>query len=593
MRSRPKDLTQRRAYAGMTPEQAEVAHAEHRQILKVLPGLLLAMFVSTLSMMIVGNALPVIVGEIGGTQQQYTWIVTASILASTVATPIVGKLADLFDKKRLLLGSIAVFAVGSLLAGMSVSAGMLIAVRVLQGLGMGAIMVLVQITIASIIPPRQRGRYNGYLGSVMATSTVAGPLVGGIIVDVEWLGWRWCFWAMLPFMAVALVVLWKNLQVPTVRRPGVRVDWAGAVLVSLAATLLLLWISFADHSFAWLSWQTAALLSGAVLASVAFVLVERRTPEPVVPLHILTERNTALAIVASLAVGTVMFGNNIFLGQYFQIGRGFTPTASGWMILPLMLGLLVSSTVSGNLVSRSGRWKPHVLGGVTLLAVGVGLLVSIRATTPLPLIAGFLLIAGLGLGASMQNLVLAVQNSNSLANVGAATSTVTFFRTLGGAVGIQLLGAIYAHRVTSLTVEELGARGIDPGQMDAQSSSLDLSVLPPPVVEAIRDAYGNGVSTVFLIAAGIAVLGVIAVLLMRSTMLRSTWDVPEPARQALEDDAGPGTAAAPGDLTPAATAMVDRSAVPRADGAEPAPEHGAPRSSRHASQASAGRKSSE
>ncbi|MFD1719707.1 MDR family MFS transporter [Georgenia deserti] len=567
-----KELTDRRAYAGMTPEQAEAAHHEHRQILKVLTGLLLAMFVGSLSATIVGNALPVIVGEIGGSQQQYTWIVTASILASTAATPIFGKLADLFDKKTLLLVAISIFGVGSLVAGFSVSAEMLIAVRVLQGIGMGSIMVLVQTTIATIIPPRQRGRYNGYLGAVIAASTVSGPLIGGVIVDIPWLGWRWCFWISVPFMIAALVVLVRNLHVPTVRRAETRIDWAGAFLISAATTTLLIWISFADHSFAWVSWQTAAMLGGAAVLGVAFVLVERKVREPVVPLYILTERSTVLAIVASLAIGTTMFGANIYLGQYFQIGRSYSPTISGWLTLPLMLGLLISSTVSGRLVTRTGRWKPYVTGGMILLAVGIGLLSTVRADTALWVIGAFLLIAGFGLGASMQNLVLAVQNSNALSNVGAATSTVTFFRNLGGAMGIQILAAVYTHRVTDLTVDGLRAQGAAPGAFDASSESLDLTRLPDAVVQVIRNAYGDGIGVVFLVAAVAAVLGVLAVAFMRATMLRSTWDTP-PSRASEASAAGEtdrttdgvldtGLDTAPGDATPATTAMVDRDAVP-------------------------------
>lgn len=562
-----KDLTSRRAYAGMTSEQAALAHEEHRRVLKILTGLLMAMFVANLAGTVVGNALPVIVAEIGGTQQQYTWIVTSTILASTAVTPIAGKLADLFDKKKLLLGSIALFALGSLLAGLSTSAGMLIAVRVLQGIGMGANMVLTQIIIATIIPPRQRGRYNGYIGAVIAVATVSGPLLGGLIVDVPWLGWRWCFWVAIPFVAAAFAVLVKNLEVPGEGRPGAKVDWAGAALISLAATLLLIWVSFANHEFEWVSWQTFAMVGAALVAATGFVLVERRVSEPVVPLHILTERTTALAIVASLAVGTVMFGTNIFLGQYFQIGRGYSPTIAGWLGLPIMLGLLVSSTVAGNLVTRSGRWKPYVVGGLALLTVGIGLMATVGGSTPLWLISLYLLLAGLGLGASMQNLVLAVQNTVQLGNVGAATSTVTFFRSLGGAVGIQVLGAVYAARVTSLTVAGYREQGIDVGGLDASTSSLDLGALPDEMARVVHQAYGDGIGTVFAVAALISAVGLVAVLFMRGTELRNSWEVPAEVREVLETDDGPGTTAAPGDVTPATTAMVDQTGEPGDRGA--------------------------
>ena len=516
-------LTERRAYAGMEPAEALAAHETHRGILKVLTGLLLAMFVGNMSATIVGNALPVIVGEIGGTQQQYTWIVTSTILASTAVTPIAGKLADLYDKKTLLLVSMVVFLAGSVLAGLSTSAGMLIAVRVVQGVGMGANMVLTQIIIASLIPPRQRGRYNGYLGAVIAAATVSGPLVGGIIVDTPWLGWRWTFWVAVPFVLIALAVLTRSLHVPAGGRPGARVDWLGAALISLSATLVLLWVSFADHAFAWASWQSGALVGAALVTAAAFVVVERRAPEPVVPLSILTARTTALAVVASLAVGTVMFGSNVFLGQYFQIGRGYSPTVAGWLGLPLMLGLLVSSTVAGNLVTRTGRWKPAVVAGVGLLTVGIGLMATVGSTTPVPLVALYLLVAGVGLGASMQNLVLAVQNTVGLGDVGAATAVVTFFRTLGGAVGIQALGAVYAQRVTALTLTGAADGGVDAAGTDAATASLDLGALPAAMADLVRGAYGDAIGAVFAVAGVISLLAFVATLFMRGSTLRSTW----------------------------------------------------------------------
>ena len=527
-----KDLTARRAYAGMSAEEALGAHERHREILKVLAGLLMAMFVGNMASTVVGNALPVIVGEIGGTQQQYTWIVTSMILASTAVTPIAGKLADLYDKKALLLAAMVVFLLGSVLAGLSTSAGMLIAVRVVQGVGMGGIMVLTQIIIATIIPPRQRGRYNGYLGAVIALATVSGPLVGGIVVDTSWLGWRWTFWIAVPFVVLALGVVARYLEVPAGGRPGAKVDWLGAALISLSATLLLVWVSFADHGFAWASWQTAVLVGAALLAAVAFVAVERRAPEPVVPLGILTARTTALAVVASLAVGTVMFGTNVFLGQYFQIGRGYSPTVAGWLGLPLMLGLLVSSTVAGSLVTRTGRWKPAVVTGVGLLTVGTGLMATVGASTPIALIALYLLVAGVGLGASMQNLVLAVQNTVSVGDVGAATAVVTFFRTLGGAIGIQVLGAVYAGRVTDLTAT--AARGGDAAS-DASMASLDLDALPAAVADVVREAYGNGIGAVFAVAAVIGLVALVAAALMPGSELRSTWEAPAEVGEVLDE----------------------------------------------------------
>lgn len=533
------DITERRAYAGMTPEAAAAAHQRHRQVLKVLTGLLLAMFMGSVSSLIVGNALPVIASEIGGTQRQYTWIMTAAILAQCATTPIAGKLADLYDKKRLLLGALIIFATGSLLAGFSVSPEMLIAVRVIQGVGMGSIMVLVQITISTIVPPRQRGRYNVYVGSVFAGATVSAPLIGGLIVATPGLGWRWCFWVMLPFTLIATFVLARRLQVPPSGREDAKVDWGGSVLVALAAALFLLVVSFAGDSFGWVSWQSGALLAGALVAAGAFILVERRVSEPVVPLHILGDRSTILAIIANVAMGTALFGINVLILQYYQIGRGFDPMIAGWLTLPLMGGLLVTSSITGNLVTRSGTWKPYVVGGMGLMTVGLALLgFFARQETPLWLVGIFLALVGAGLGATMQNMLVAVQNSNTLGDVGAATATVTFFRTLGGAAGIQVLGVLYALRVSELAGAELAERGIS----GVDVSSLDLSQLPARATQAVRIAYGDGVGLPFLVAAVAALMGLIAASFMRATRLRSSWKDPVPSR-----DSGNAAAKAPVD----------------------------------------------
>lgn len=509
-----------------TPAQLEA----HREIMRVFAGLLLALFVSVLSATIVGNALPIIIADLDGSQLQYTWIVSASLLASTASTPIFGKLADLFDKKKLLLVAIGVFSLGSLLAGFSQSAGMLIAFRVMQGIGMGAQMALVQTTIATIIPPRERGRYNGYMGAVMAVATVSGPLIGGVIVDTPWLGWRWTFWSAVPFSIIAILVLHRRLVVPPATRRHPKIDYWGSALIVLSVTLLLLWLSFAGTSFAWGSWQTVAMLGSAVVGIVVFVLVELRVPEPVVPMWILTERTTALSVVASFAVGTVMFGAPVFLGQYFQIGRGYGPAASGLLITPLMLGVFSASTIAGRLVTRRGTWKRYVVGGIAIQTVGVLLMGTVGVATPLWIVGGFLLLVGIGQGASMQNLVLAVQNTVRLDNMGVASATVAFFRTLGGAIGVQVLGALLTSHVSGLIDSRLRAAGYPPQGAGDGAASLDLAELPGPVEDIVRGAYGDGMATVFLAMAGMSVVALVATILMRNSLLRSTVDVEEVTR---------------------------------------------------------------
>ncbi|MEE6281558.1 MDR family MFS transporter [Georgenia sunbinii] len=534
-----------------TPEEL----AAHQQIMKVFTGLLLALFVSMLSATIVGNALPVIIADLDGSQLQYTWIVTASLLAMTASTPIFGKLADLFDKKKLLLFSIVLFSIGSLLAGSAQSAETLIAYRVIQGVGMGAQMALVQTTIASIISPRERGKYNGYMGAVMAVATVSGPLIGGIIVDTPWLGWRWTYWSAVPFSIIAIWVLYRRLVVPPSTRRKPKIDYWGAALIVLSVTLLLLWLSFVGTVFPWVSWQSVAMVGGAILGTVAFVLVERRAVEPVVPMWILTERTTALSIVASFAVGTVMFAAPVFLGQYFQIGRGYGPAPAGLLITPMMIGVFIASTVAGRLVSRRGTWKRYVVGGIAIQAAGVLLMATVGATTPLWLIGIFLALMGVGQGASMQNLVLAVQNTVRLENMGVASSAVAFFRSLGGAIGVQVLGAVLSAHIGTLLATRLVAAGIDPSTVAADQ--LDVAALPDGAEQIVRETYGDGMAIIYLVMGLMALIALAAAIAMRNSTLRDTVDmevkrvvddVPPPATEG-RDTAAPerrGTAGSDG-----------------------------------------------
>ena len=511
-----------RRWLGSRRSPAE--EAKHREVMEVFTGLLLALFVAMLSGTIVGNALPVIIADLGGSQLQYTWIVTAALLASTASTPIFGKLADLFDKKKLLLMAIGLFCVGSLLAGSAQSPNTLIAYRTIQGVGMGAQMALVQVTIASIISPRERGKYNGYMGAVMAVATVSGPLIGGLIVDTPWLGWRWTYWSAIPFSLIAIWVLHRRLVVPPTARRKPKVDYAGSALIVLSVTLLLLWLSFAGTYFEWASFQSAAMVGGAVLGGVVFVLVERRAAEPVVPLWILTERTTALSIVASFSVGIIMFAAPVFLGQYFQIGRGYGPATAGLLMVPMMLGVFLSSTIAGRLVSRKGTWKRYVIAGLSVQAVGVGLMATVGASTPLWLVGGYLALMGIGQGASMQNLVLAVQNTVPLKDMGAASSAVAFFRSLGGAIGVQVLGAILTAHIGSLLVSRLSAAGYESGAASG-TGDLDIGALPAPIQTIVRSGYGDGMGLIFLIMAVCSVVALVAAAAMRGSTLRDTVDL--------------------------------------------------------------------
>ena len=511
----------------------------HRQIMEALSGLLLVLFVAMASSTIVSTALPRIIGALDGTQTQYTWVVTAALLTATASTPIWGKPADLYSKKLLVQIAIVVFVLGSIVAGFSQTAGQLIAARAFQGLGMGGVQALVQVAIAAMIPPRERGRYNGYLGGVMAVATVGGPLLGGLIVDTAWLGWRWCFFIGAPIAVIALVVLQKTLNLAVARRDHVKVDYLGATLIAIGVSVLLIWVSFVDSSFAWLSWQTYAMVGAGLVILAAAVRVEARVAEPVVPPQIVKQRGTALAIVASLAVGMAMYGGAVFLGQYFQIGRGYSPTEAGLLTIPMMAGVLVSSTISGRLISKTGRIKPYLVGGTLTLVAGFAGLSMLDHATSLWYVGGAMALVGIGVGMSMQNLVLSVQNTVALKDIGAASSTVAFFRSLGGTIGVSVLGAVLAHRVTDNLTHELAAAGVSGGASAASSSTLNLSALPEAVQHLVRVAYGDATGHIFLISAVIAVVGVVAALLMKPTPLRSTVDLAKAADEtpSAEDSA--------------------------------------------------------
>ncbi|MEU4440892.1 MDR family MFS transporter [Micromonospora chalcea] len=508
---------------------AEAAPMSKRKTLEALSGLLLVLFVAMLSSTVVSTALPKIIGALNGSQTQYTWVVTATLLTATATTPIWGKLADLFNKKLLIQIAIVVFLVGSIAAGFAQSAGQLIAARAFQGIGVGGLQALVQVAIAAMIPPRERGRYNGYLGGVMALATVGGPLLGGLIVDTSWLGWRWCFFVGVPVAVVALFLLQVTLNLPTVRRKNVKIDYLGATLIAAGVSVLLIWISFVDDSFAWASWQTGAMVGGAVLLLALAVWVEARAAEPVVPLHIVRERTTALAILGSLAVGMAMFGGAVFLGQYFQIGRGYSPTEAGLLTIPMMVGVLLSSIVAGRMITATGKIKPYIVFGAVVLVVGFAMLGTIDHETSLVFVGLAMFIVGVGVGMTMQNLVLAVQNTVALKDIGAASASVAFFRSLGGTIGVSVLGAVLARRVTDRITHDLAAAGI-PTTGGGGGSTLNLDALPEPVRQIVRAAYGDATGHIFLISAAIAVVGIVAALLLRPVTLRSSLDLPDTGR---------------------------------------------------------------
>ncbi|MFJ7943072.1 MFS transporter [Streptomyces sp. NPDC096354] len=496
----------------------------HRQIMEALTGLLLGMFVAILSSTVVSNALPEIISDLGGGQSAYTWVVTASLLAMTATTPLWGKLSDLFSKKLLVQIALVIYVTGSIVAGLSTSSGMLIACRVVQGIGVGGLSALAQIVMAAMIAPRERGRYSGYLGAVFAVATVGGPLLGGVITDTSWMGWRWCFYVGVPFAVIALIVLQKTLKLPVVKR-DVKVDWTGAFFISAAVSLLLLWVTFAGDKYDWMSWQTGVMLAGSLALVLLFVFTESRATEPIIPLRLFRNRTITLASLASLFVGVAMFAGTVFFSQYFQLARGKSPTMSGVMTIPMITGLFLSSTISGQIITKTGRWKAWLVSGGFLVTAGLGLLGTIRYDTTYWHIAIFMFVMGLGIGMMMQNLVLATQNQVAPSDLGSASSVVTFFRSLGGAIGVSALGAVMANRVTHYVKDglaDLGPKGAALGHGGTGGGGIpDLDKLPAPFRTVVESAYGHGVGDVFLYAAPAALIAFLITIFIKEVALKT------------------------------------------------------------------------
>ena len=483
----------------------------HREVLEALTGLLLAMFVAMLSSTVVSNALPAIVSDLHGSQTGYTWVVVATLLTMTASTPIWGKLADLFSKKLLVQVALVIFSIGSVVAGFAPTMGVLIGARAFQGLGVGGLTALVQVVIASMVTPRERGRYSGYIGATFALATVSGPLIGGLIVDTPGLGWRWCFFVGLPVAAAAFVVLQKTLHLPVVRRE-VHIDYLGATLIVGGVSILLVWVSLAGNSFAWMSATSIALVTGGLLVLGVAIHVEARVAvEPVIPLRLFKDRTTTLSTAASVLIGVAMFGSTVYLSQYFQLSRGMSPTQAGLMSMNMVLGLALSSMLTGRIITRTGTWKRFLVGGMVTVIVGLSLLATVDGTTSLWHIGVSMAILGIGLGATMQNLVLAVQNNTAQSDMGVASSVVAFFRSMGGSIGVSALGAVLSHQV----VASLGG--------GHQSHSIpDLDTLPAPLRAAVEAAFGEATGHIFMVAVPFAVAAFVCVLFIREVPLRTT-----------------------------------------------------------------------
>ena len=493
-----------------------------RRVLPALLGLLMGMFVSMLASTVVSTSLPVIVHDLNGDQAVYTWVVTSTLLTTAISTPIWGKLADLFNRKLLIQIAITLFVLATAAAGFSQNPEMLITFRAIQGIGAGGLAALSQVIMADIISPRERGRYMGLFGAVMALATVGGPLLGGLITDA--FGWRWNFFVALPFAVAALIIQQRTLHLPKHPPRKVRIDYLGIVFLAVAVSLLLIWITNAGQTYEWASTETALMVGGAALATALFIITELKVSEPLVPLNLFRNATFTLSVVASIATGLAMFGTSVYLSQYMQLARGASPTEAGLLTIPMIAGLLIASIVVGALITRYGRWKAYLVLGAVLLIAGSFLLSTIHYDTSLVLVGVYMFLLGAGVGMTMQNLVLIVQNTADPATLGTSSSAVAFFRSLGGTVGVSVMGATVAASVTSLLADrqaELATAIADLGPAGAgvadqlQSGSLpQVSALPEAVRVIFEQVYAISISHAFLIAVPLAVISLLAIVFL-------------------------------------------------------------------------------
>lgn len=535
-----------------------------REVFTAISGLVVGMFVAVLSGTVVSTSMPVIIADLGGTQSQYTWVITASLLATAVSTPIWGKLADLVDRKVLVQISLILFTAGTVIAGFSTDTNMLIAVRVIQGIGVGGLMSLVMIAVALIISPRERGKYMGVVGGIMALGTIGGPLLGGLLTDV-W-GWRSNFFVGVPFAILALVLLQFTLHLPKPQRDRkVSIDYFGIVLLAVGVSTLLIWVSMGGSQFDWDSSTSITLAIVAAVALAGFITVEFFVSEPIVPMSLFRNRTFTLSVIASIAIGVSMFATSVFLAQYFQLARGATPTESGLMTIPMIIGQMGASIIIGQLVSRFGKWKGWMLTGSVLTTVGVSLMATLRYDTPFALVAVYMFVLGAGLGMVMQNLTLIVQNDTAPQQLGAASSNVNFFRTIAGTIGVTIMGSLLSTSVATYMTDALeGFTPTTPEEVDALKHLASGDVpkvtqLPDTIRAIVEGAYGHGIADAFIIAIPLAVVSIIAIAFIRNKPL-STKNAAEQLREQAEEsvievsEAEVGATTATGSIRTAGTA---------------------------------------
>jgi EmrB/QacA subfamily drug resistance transporter len=509
------------------PDQGALgpSYLSHRQILVVLAGVMAGMLLFALDQGIVGTALPRIVSELGGLDR-LSWVVTAYLLTSTATTPLWGKISDLYGRRLIFQVAIVIFLVGSALSGLSQNMGQLIAFRALQGVGGGGLFAIALSIIGDVIPPRERGRYQGYFGAVFGVSSVAGPLLGGWLTDGP--GWRWIFYINLPVGLAALVVTSMALRMPVVRRRH-RIDYLGAAAIVGAVTCLLLYLDWRGNDYGWTETGALVLLAGGAVLAAAFVMIERRAVEPIIPMRLFRNQVFSVGNTFAFLAGVAMFGTIIFLPVYLQTVKGFSPTESGLALLPAIVGIFSTSITAGQLITRTGRYKRYPVAGALIMTVALVALSTLGMDTPFWQVALYEYLFGAGLGLTMQTIVTAVQNSVEHRDMGAATSSITFFRQMGGSVGAAVFGAVLSSRLAIYLSERLAEAGIRPGAGGPRVEANDvqgIQQLTEPVRSVVLGAFTNALDDVFLVGVPFVALAFLVALLLKEVPLRTGQSQP-------------------------------------------------------------------
>ncbi len=501
-------------------------YLSHSQILVVMGGLMVGMFLAALDQSIVSTALPRITSELGGLDK-LSWVVTAYMLTATASTPLWGKISDLYGRRLLFQIAIGTFVLGSLLSGLSQNIDQLIAFRAVQGLGGGGLMSLALATIGDVVPPRERGRYQGYFAAVFGTSSVLGPVLGGFFADGP--GWEWIFFINVPLGAIAFGITTAALRIPHVRRDHT-IDYLGAAVVVASVTCFLLYTAWAGPDLGWASSTGLALLVAGFLLAVLFVAVELRAKEPIIPMRLFRNSIFSISNLFGFLVGIAMFGSMIFMPVYLQVVDGMSPTKSGLAMLPMVAGIFTTSIGSGQIMTRTGRYKPFPIAGALVVAVALVMMSRLGTDTPYWYAGLSMYVLGFGLGFTLQVVVVIVQNSVDRRDMGVATSSVTFFRQMGGSFGTALFGAILASRLTHYLTQataDLPAGATPPANLDAVSNNVQaIQGLPGPVRELVTGAFSDALHDVFLTAVPLVLVAFVVALFIKELPLGERAEAP-------------------------------------------------------------------